>query len=127
MTTLRGDLGGMARKLRVEYSGVVYRVMNRGDRREPNFRDDEDRRRFLSTLGEACGKAGWHVHEPYLRPNHFHLVVETRRPNLSEQRTVPGSFHFGRARHGRPGQNAIRVPLPSEAWLRDVSLRAPFH
>ena len=28
----------MARKLRVEYPGAIYQVMNRGDRREPIFR-----------------------------------------------------------------------------------------
>jgi hypothetical protein len=33
----------MARKLRVEYEGAIYHVMNRGDRREPIFRDDKDR------------------------------------------------------------------------------------
>jgi REP element-mobilizing transposase RayT len=72
----------MLRKLRVEYPGAVYHVMNRGDRREPIFRDDADRRRFLSTLGEACGKTGWQVHALCLMPNHFHLVVETPRGNL---------------------------------------------
>ena len=40
----------MARKLRVEYPGAVYRVMNRGDRREPIFRDHADRQRFVETL-----------------------------------------------------------------------------
>ena len=34
-------------------------VMNRGDQREDIFRDDQDRQRFLSTLGEACGKTEW--------------------------------------------------------------------
>ncbi len=52
----------MARKLRVEYPGAIYHVMNRGDRREPIFRDDQDRQRFIATLGEACGKTGWQVH-----------------------------------------------------------------
>ena len=56
--------------------------MNRGDRREPIFRDDEDRQRFLNTLGEACGKTGWQVHALCLMSNHFHLVVETPRANL---------------------------------------------
>ena len=37
----------------------MYCVMNREDRREPIFRDEEDRRWFLATLGEACAKAGW--------------------------------------------------------------------
>jgi len=72
----------MARKLRVEYPGAVYHVMNRGDRREPIFRDDEDRQRFLSTLAEACRKTRWHVHALCLMTNHFHLVVETPRANL---------------------------------------------
>ena len=52
----------MARKLRVEYEGAVYHVINRGDRREPIFKDDEDRLGFVATLGEACAKTGWQVH-----------------------------------------------------------------
>jgi hypothetical protein len=36
--------------------------MNRGDRREAVFRDDQDRKRFISTLGEACQKTGWAMH-----------------------------------------------------------------
>jgi hypothetical protein len=46
----------------------VDHVMNRGDRREPIFRDEEDRRRFITTLGEACVKAGWQVHNCALAP-----------------------------------------------------------
>ena len=72
----------MARKLRVEYPGAIYHVINRGDRREPIFRDDADRRRFLETLGEACAKTGWQVQAYCLLGNHFHLVVETPQPNL---------------------------------------------
>ena len=52
----------MARKLRLEYPGAIYHLMNRGDRREPIFRDDTDRQRFLETLGQACGKTDWQVH-----------------------------------------------------------------
>ena len=45
--------------------------MNRGDRREPIFKDDADRERFLVTLGEACEKTGWQVHALWLMPNRF--------------------------------------------------------
>jgi REP element-mobilizing transposase RayT len=72
----------MARKLRVQYPGAIYHVMNRGDRREPIFKDDQDRRLFLTTLAEACEKTGWQVHSLCLMGNHFHLVVETPRANL---------------------------------------------
>ena len=60
----------MPRKLRIEYPGAIYHVMNRGDRREDIFRDDEDRQRFLFTPGEACGKTERQVHAYCLRRNH---------------------------------------------------------
>jgi REP element-mobilizing transposase RayT len=72
----------MARKLRVQYPGAVYHVLNRGDRRERIFCDDHDHQRFWDTLGEACAKTGWQIHAYCLMPNHFHLVVETPQPNL---------------------------------------------
>ena len=52
----------MARKLRLQYEGAVYHVMNRGDRREAIFQDDPDRETFLETLGQCCARAGWQVH-----------------------------------------------------------------
>ena len=52
----------MARKVRVQYPGAMYHVMNRGDPREPIFADDQDRLRFLETLGQACEKTCWQVH-----------------------------------------------------------------
>ena len=60
----------------------MYHVMNRGDRREDIFRDDEHRKRFLDTLGEACLKTEWQVHAYCLMRNHFHLVIETPQANL---------------------------------------------
>src|SRR5271165_3079274 len=72
----------MPRKLRLEYPGAIYHVMNRGDRREDIVWDEADRRRFAETLGEACGKTEWQVHAWCLMRNHFHLVVETPQPNL---------------------------------------------
>jgi len=74
----------MARKLRVQYPGAIYHVMNRGDRREAIFVDDQDRKLFLETLGEACEKTDWQVHAWCLMSNHFHLVSETPRGNLVE-------------------------------------------
>jgi putative transposase len=72
----------MPRKLRIQYPGAVYHVMNRGDRRENIFADDKDREKFLETLGQTCEKTGWQVHGYCLMSNHFHLVVETPQPNL---------------------------------------------
>ena len=73
---------GVARKLRVQYPGAIYHLMNRGDRREPIFRDDADRAHFLETLGQCCAKTDWEVHAWFLMNNHFHLVIETPKANL---------------------------------------------
>ncbi len=39
----------MARKLRIEYPGAIYHVINRGDRREAIFQNDTDRHRSVSS------------------------------------------------------------------------------
>ena len=51
----------MARKLRMEYPGAIYHVMNRGDRREAIFLADQDRELLVATLAESCTKADWQV------------------------------------------------------------------
>src|SRR5665213_603 len=79
-----GQSLGMARKLRLQYPGAIYHLMSRGDRREPVFLDDIDRRMFLTTLAEACAKTDWQVHAYCLMNNHFHLVVETPKANLAD-------------------------------------------
>src|SRR5215471_2662301 len=72
----------MARKLRVQYPGAIYHLMNRGDRREPIFLDDDDRHLFLKTLAEACEKTDWQLQAWCLMNNHVHLVAEMPRGNL---------------------------------------------
>src|SRR5207248_10248565 len=70
--------------LRIQYEGAIYHAMNRGDHREDIFHDDHDRTLFLKTLGEACAKTDWQIHAFCLMRNHFHLVIETPKPNLVE-------------------------------------------
>jgi REP element-mobilizing transposase RayT len=72
----------MVRKLRVEYPGAVYSMLNRGDRRVIIYRDDTDRQHFVDTLAEACEMTAWQVHALCLMSNHLHLVVGTPQPNL---------------------------------------------
>jgi len=80
------------RKLRMEYAGAIYHVINRGDRREDIFRDQEDRQCFLSTLGEACQKTRWQVHAYCLMRNHFDVYVKApkERPFWLRVNRLPG-------------------------------------
>ena len=74
----------MARGIRIEFPGAFYHVMARGNRREDIFYDDGDRRFFIKTLSDACERTGWKVHAWVLMNNHYHLLIETREPNLVE-------------------------------------------
>ena len=74
--------GVMPSPLRSEYAGAMSHVMARGNQGRAIFGDDRDRRRFLETLGEACGKTGWRIHAWVLMGNHYHLLTETPEPNL---------------------------------------------
>ena len=83
----------MPRALRIEYPGAVYHVMSRGDRREPIYLSDADRRAFLETLGEACERAGFIVHAYVLMTNHYHLLLETPGANLvSGMKWLQGTY-----------------------------------
>ncbi len=73
----------MPRQVRIEYPGAIYHVMARGDRREAIVADDEDRRTFVKTLGQACERTGFRVHAWVLMTNHYHLLLETPEANLS--------------------------------------------
>ena len=72
----------MARKGRIEYCGAYYHVMARGDRGELIFKDDIDRKRFVDTLDGVCKRTGWWIHAYVLMNNHYHLMMETPKPNL---------------------------------------------
>jgi len=76
--------------------------MARGNHGQAVFRDDRDRKRFLSTLGEACGKTGWIVDAYVLMGNHYHLLVQTPEGNLvAGMKWLQGTYtqRFNR-RHG---------------------------
>jgi REP element-mobilizing transposase RayT len=91
----------MLRHLRIQYPGAMYHVINRGDQREPVFKDDEDREKSLGTLGETCRKTDWQVHAYCLMSNHFYLVLETPQPNrvfgmILGEKGIPGDTAAGR-------------------------------
>ena len=116
----------MARKLRIQYPGAIYHVMNRGDRREPIFCDDSDRLLFLQTFDEVCDKTGWQIHALCLMTNHFHFVPETPQANLVEGMHWLLSTYTNRfnRRHKLVGQNGVG---PAYCTLSPQVSRATFN
>jgi len=72
----------MARPLRVEFEGAVDHLCARGNARQPVFRDERDCARFLELLTESAQRFEAAILCFVLMGNHFHLVAQTRRPNL---------------------------------------------
>jgi REP element-mobilizing transposase RayT len=73
----------MARHLRIEYPGAFYHVYSRGNQKQPIFLSDEDRYYFLKILRDAHERLETIFHVYCLMNNHYHLVLETPRGNLS--------------------------------------------
>ena len=108
----------------IQYPGAMYHVMNRGDQREAIFRDEEDRQRFLWTLGEACLKTEWQV-QAYCRQ--FGLLMEKRRaeesaPKYDEVRRdwVLGSEEFRRELLGAAVERLGPNHYGAERWETEV-------
>ncbi|MBN2495795.1 MAG: transposase [Deltaproteobacteria bacterium] len=57
--------------------------MNRGARRAPIFRIDDDCRGFIDVLGDTVERFEMELHAFSLMPNHYHLLVRSRQGNLS--------------------------------------------
>jgi putative transposase len=95
----------MARPLRIEFPGAIYHITSRGDRREPIYRDDGDRQAHLALMGQALERFDAQALAYCLMGNHYHLVLHTRRANLSRtMRHINGVYtqQFNR-RHGLVG------------------------
>jgi putative transposase len=73
----------MPRKPREEVAGGVYHAYARGNRREPIFLDDQDRRAYLMLFGVVAAEHGWRPLAFCLMTNHVHHVIELTKPNLS--------------------------------------------
>lgn len=116
----------MARPLRIEFAGATYHVTSRGDRREPIFVDDSDRRDLLGVVGTALKRFDASMLAYCLMGNHYHFVLQTRQANLSLlMRHINGVYtqRFNR-RHDKTGhlfQGRFKAILvDSEAYLVEL-------
>lgn len=74
----------MARQLRIEFGGAFYHITSRGNLRDKIFFEDKDRERFLEILARTKERYGYLLHAYALMDNHFHLLIETPKANISQ-------------------------------------------
>jgi REP element-mobilizing transposase RayT len=91
----------MARRPRVEFTGVFYHVICRGNQRQKIFRNDRDRKRYLELLAKLKQAYGFRVHAYVLMENHVHLLLEAGKVPLSRvmQRFGSGYTQYFNWRH----------------------------
>jgi REP-associated tyrosine transposase len=73
----------MGRQPRIDHPGAVHHVTARGNAKADIFLCSADASVFLATLGTVVADHGWVCFAYCLMPNHYHLLIETPRPNLS--------------------------------------------
>lgn len=73
----------MARKLRIQYPGAIYHVLNRGNYKSDVFSDQGAAHAFVQTLEEAVERFGWRLGAYVVMRNHYHLALQTPEPNLA--------------------------------------------
>lgn len=74
----------MARLPRIKYEGAGYYVTSRGNDRQAVFFAERDYAKFTEYLAAAKEKYGCLVRAYVLMTNHYHLLIETPRPDLSQ-------------------------------------------
>ena len=72
----------MARKTRIEDAGF-HHIINRGVNRADIFHTSADKDKFLEILCEVSAHYDFTIHAYVLMSNHYHLLLENTRENLS--------------------------------------------
>ena len=109
----------MPRKLRLEFPGACYHVINRGNYRADIFKTEGARDAFEHCLFEACLKSNWMLHAYVVMSNHYHLALETPDGNLVSgmqwlQATFANRFNKLRGERGHLFQGRYKALLVEE-------------
>ena len=116
----------MARPLRLEFHGAVYHLTARGDRQEPIFLNDSDRRKFLELLAKEVKQQGWLCYAYCLMDNHYHLLIETPQANLvAGMRRLNGvytqAFNYRRKKPGHVFQGRYKsILVDKDNYLQEL-------
>jgi REP element-mobilizing transposase RayT len=117
----------MARPLRINYPGAFYHVTCRGNERKNIFADDRDRSMFLEKLKTSVGIYEARIHAYALMSNHFHMIVETPKGNLSEfmrhfNISYTGAYNRRHNRVGHLYQGRFKaILIDADSYLLELS------
>ncbi len=117
----------MSRPLRIEYPGAFYHVTSRGNERKTVFQSNRDREKYLSYLELTHERYGAVIHVYCLMGNHYHLLLETPRGNLSKiLHYINGAyttyFNIKRGRSGHLFQGRFKgILVDKDEYCKELS------
>lgn len=117
----------MSRPLRIEYDGALYHITSRGNERNPIYREEGDYQRFLEILSELPQRYGVILHGYVLMGNHYHLLIETPKGNITKlmhylNAIYTGYFNKKYSRVGHLFQGRYKgILIEKERYLLSVS------
>jgi REP element-mobilizing transposase RayT len=94
---------------RDEEAGALHHAYARGAKRQHLFLDEEDYERYIRMLAKAVARFNWVLLGFCLMPNHVHLLIETRAPNLGAGMQWLHSLYAQsfNDRHGKRGEGHV--------------------
>lgn len=94
----------MPRRLRIESLGF-HHVYNRGVAKGTVFEDEKDKAKFIELMANMAKEYKFNIHSFCLMDNHYHILVENKRENLSTGMRQLGAQYasYFNKRHGRIG------------------------
>ena len=117
----------MARSWRIEYEGAFYHLLSRGNEHKDIFIDDDDRRKFLDTVGEMAERFAIDIFAFVLMDNHYHLLARTQRANLTKAMhwlgvTYTTRFNYRHSRSGHLFQGRYKsIVVQNDAYMLQLS------
>jgi REP element-mobilizing transposase RayT len=117
----------MARPLRIAYEGALYHITSRGNERKAIFKDESDYLKFLDFLAELPKRYGVVIHGYVLMGNHYHLLAETPKGNITKaihylNAAYTGYFNRKYERAGHLFQGRYKgLVIEKERYLLSVS------
>jgi REP element-mobilizing transposase RayT len=109
----------MPRKARIDAPGALHHITARGIEKRKIFKDNTDRQRFVTRMGDILSDSQTQCYAWALMPNHFHLLLKTGLIPISTimSRLLTGYAVYFNRRHSRSGhlfQNRYKSILCQE-------------
>lgn len=116
----------MGRKLRIEYEGAVYHIIQRGNNKEFIFARTADKQYLIEQMNQVVQVDGVQIFAYVVMDNHYHIALRTQDKPISKVMHRMNSryshyFNKERSRSGHVFEGRYKaIPVENEKYLLSV-------